>query len=313
MRGSLRRLGVLLVAVFVAALLPATSASGADTSTDVPLACVSTFPFSPSGTLTIGTSVPDTVAQGSAFVLEVTPSGFFNIPAPYSGTISASWTLSASAGVTPSGQFVVSLSAQHFSQGQMTLPFGTFPTSFVASGSAGTFVEFRFSEFTYTITPDSLPTSFTVTCRPLVTPGPIVGSTMITAAECNGASPTISGTPGDDIIVGTSAADVIDGQGGNDTIRGLSGNDVICGDDGDDTIYGGSGHDVIVAGAGNDTVFGDSGNDHLFGEADNDTLAGGSGNDDLDGGSESGPPADACDGGTGTDVAAACETIVTIP
>jgi RTX calcium-binding nonapeptide repeat (4 copies) len=313
MRDSLVRLRVLpIVALFVAPLLASSPALGATNTTSVPLTCVSTAPPSTGGTLTVDTTVPSPVPQGSTFVLEVTPSGFFTIPAPYPGTISASWTLSASSGATPSGQFVLSLPPQHFNQGQMS-PFGTFPSSFVASGPVGTMIDFQFLQFEYTITPDPGPASFTVTCVPTTTPGPIVATTTISAAGCNGRSATITGTPGDDVIVGTSRADVIDAQGGSDTIRSLSGEDVICAGDGDDTIDAGSGHDTVAAGAGADSVDGGSGNDHLLGEADNDSLRGGSGNDDLDGGAHAAAPGDMCDGGSGSDVATACEVVTAVP
>ena len=314
MRGSLVRLLALpIAALFVVPLLPLSSALGATNTTSVPLTCVSTAPFSPAGTLTVETTVPSPVSQGSTFALEVTPSGFFNIPAPYSGTISASWTLSASSDATPSGPFVLSLPAQQFTQGQMTVPFGTFSSSFVASGPIGTSIDFRFSQFAYTITPDLGPAPFTVTCVPATTPGPIVATTTISAAGCNGASTTIAGTPGDDVIVGTSGVDVIDGQGGSDTIRGLSGDDVICAGDGDDTVDAGSGHDTVFAGTGADRVEGSSGNDRLLGEADNDSLRGGSGADDLDGGAPAAAPGDMCDGGSGADAAASCEVVTAVP
>jgi Ca2+-binding RTX toxin-like protein len=55
----------------------------------------------------------------------------------------------------------------------------------------------------------------------------------------------ITGTGGNDIVVGNTGANVITGGGGNDRIEAGDGNDAIS---------GGTGDDVIVAGTGNDTI-----------------------------------------------------------
>ena len=47
------------------------------------------------------------------------------------------------------------------------------------------------------------------------------------------------GTPGDDVIDGTTDPDVIYGEGGDDLIRGLEGGDALSGGDGDDILKGG--------------------------------------------------------------------------
>lgn len=49
----------------------------------------------------------------------------------------------------------------------------------------------------------------------------------------------VTGTPGDDVIVGTALADTIDGAGGNDVICGLDGADDLAGGDGSDRLFGG--------------------------------------------------------------------------
>lgn len=49
----------------------------------------------------------------------------------------------------------------------------------------------------------------------------------------------VTGTPGDDVIVGTALADTIDGAGGNDVICGLDGPDDLTGGDGNDRLFGG--------------------------------------------------------------------------
>ena len=66
------------------------------------------------------------------------------------------------------------------------------------------------------------------------------------ALSCNGKTPTIVGTPGNDTLRGTSRADVIQGLGGNDTISGGGGNDTICGGEGTDYCDGGAGTDTAV-------------------------------------------------------------------
>lgn len=101
---------------------------------------------------------------------------------------------------------------------------------------------------------------------------------------------SISGTDGDDVLVGTSTIDTIDagdgndiviarehddviyGRGGNDRIVGGDGDDVIFADAGDDQIFAGRGNDVVFAGIGNDLVQGDEGDDVLFGEEGDDIF-----------------------------------------
>lgn len=91
--------------------------------------------------------------------------------------------------------------------------------------------------------------------------------TTVNPLLCDGLTPTIVGTPGNDTILGTTGLDRIHGLGGDDVIRGGNGGDVICG------------------GEGNDTLNGDNGGDRLFGENGNDTLNGNNGRDFCDGGS----------------------------
>lgn len=55
----------------------------------------------------------------------------------------------------------------------------------------------------------------------------------------------LTGTEGDDILVGGADAD---------TLVGLGGNDILQGGDGDDLLIGGPGRDLLDGGAGNDTV-----------------------------------------------------------
>ncbi len=67
---------------------------------------------------------------------------------------------------------------------------------------------------------------------------------------CNGKTATIVGTTGG-TLTGTSGDDVIVGQGAfNYTINAGNGNDTICSGSGADTINAGSGDDWIDAGSG---------------------------------------------------------------
>ncbi|WP_448563558.1 calcium-binding protein [Trichothermofontia sp.] len=118
---------------------------------------------------------------------------------------------------------------------------------------------------------------------------------------------TITGTPGNDRIVGTIDSDLIrllEGQDttyggdGNDTISGDLGSDLLIGNRGDDVINGGHGDDFIFGGKGSDTIYGDEGNDFIRGDLDNDFLYGGAGNDYLYGGKGD----DNLYGGDGNDV-----------
>lgn len=67
---------------------------------------------------------------------------------------------------------------------------------------------------------------------------------------CQGKVATIVGTPGDDVLTGTSAGDVIAGLAGDDTIDTGGGNDLVCGGQGADTITAGTAlaHEVVLAG-----------------------------------------------------------------
>ncbi len=114
---------------------------------------------------------------------------------------------------------------------------------------------------------------------------------------CDGLTPTIVGTSGDDVIVGTSGDDIISGLSGADEINGRGGDDIICGGFGTDTIRGGNGNDRIFGGGAMDMIYGNGGEDELFGEAGKDWLFGGSKDDTLDGGAH----ADWLFGGGGDD------------
>ncbi|MEO1211196.1 MAG: cadherin domain-containing protein, partial [Cyanobacteria bacterium J06638_20] len=94
---------------------------------------------------------------------------------------------------------------------------------------------------------------------------------------------TFPGTPGDDVINGSSSSDLITGIEGNDTLNGLDGDDFITGGDGDDTIDGGNNNDQLFGDAGDDLIVGGNGNDIVNGGDGNDTLGGLNGNDTVNG------------------------------
>ncbi|OLC13094.1 MAG: hypothetical protein AUH29_14540, partial [Candidatus Rokubacteria bacterium 13_1_40CM_69_27] len=102
-----------------------------------------------------------------------------------------------------------------------------------------------------------------------------------------GGKDTISGGPGDDIIIGGSGGADTTGVGG-DSLFGNDGHDIVIGDSaritrngfdqiekiettfpgqgGDDTIQGNAGNDTLLGGFGHDTLTGGTGNDVLLGD-----------------------------------------------
>ncbi len=108
----------------------------------------------------------------------------------------------------------------------------------------------------------------------------------------------VTGTAGDDLLLGSDCADRIEGLGGDDLIDARGGSDIVVGGAGNDHIFGGAGHDRIDAGAGDDIVFGGAGNDVIHGGAGNDSLHGGDGNDTIFGGAGR----DVITGGDGDDI-----------
>ena len=105
----------------------------------------------------------------------------------------------------------------------------------------------------------------------------LLGSTSV-PTTCQGLTPTIVGTPGDDVLRGGNGRDVIVGLGGDDVIHrrqrrrralrrrrrgprspaatattscwGEAGDDVLAGDNGSDRLHGGEGEDVLRQGNG---------------------------------------------------------------
>ena len=59
-------------------------------------------------------------------------------------------------------------------------------------------------------------------------------------------SGTLSGTAGNDLIIGSAGADTVDGLGGNDCILGGGGDDSLTGNEGNDVCLGGGGTDLFT-------------------------------------------------------------------
>jgi uncharacterized repeat protein (TIGR01451 family) len=116
------------------------------------------------------------------------------------------------------------------------------------------------------------------------------------------ATPTISGTAGDDVITGSDRADVIVTFAGNDQVFALGGKDLVCTGAGFDLVKGGAKGDTAIGGADPDRLIGNKGGDLLKGKAGRDTLRGKGGSDTLNGGSGR----DKCKGGAGSDVLKRC-------
>jgi undecaprenyl-diphosphatase len=94
---------------------------------------------------------------------------------------------------------------------------------------------------------------------------------------------TITGTPGNDRMVGSRDADTINGMGGNDRVFALAGDDAITMGAGRDRVFAGQGNDAVDSGFGNDVVVGGPGDDTILGRKGFDRLFGNDGNDNING------------------------------
>ena len=94
----------------------------------------------------------------------------------------------------------------------------------------------------------------------------------------------ISGSNGDDLLLGFDGNDVIHGQAGFDLLFGNDGDDEIEGAGGTDALFGGRGRDMLFGGAETDALFGGAGNDRLVGGGGTDAMVGQGGSDVLKGG-----------------------------
>ncbi|MES2143931.1 MAG: calcium-binding protein [Pseudomonadota bacterium] len=96
----------------------------------------------------------------------------------------------------------------------------------------------------------------------------IPGSGRMVGGDEDGNS--LSGSGGNDVMIGFD---------GNDTLSGGGGADRFYGGEGNDVVYGGAGGDFILFGNGNDSLYGDDGDDYIFFDADDTVINGGTGRD----------------------------------
>ncbi len=82
-----------------------------------------------------------------------------------------------------------------------------------------------------------------------------IGPNDLKPAACAGITLTNLVT-GSGIVTGTNGNDLILGSPGSDDLRGNNGNDCILGGGGNDALRGGAGTDVCIGGPGNDTFSG---------------------------------------------------------
>lgn len=71
------------------------------------------------------------------------------------------------------------------------------------------------------------------------------GNSPTYSTQVLGTSNFVSGTIGDDRIVGLGGNDLLFGDAGNDTLTGRAGDDRLVGGDGNDVLDGGTGSDVM--------------------------------------------------------------------
>jgi Ca2+-binding RTX toxin-like protein len=83
----------------------------------------------------------------------------------------------------------------------------------------------------------------------------------------------LTGTAGEDRLIGTDRADRLTGRGGEDSLKGRReadrlnggpGEDHLKGNSGNDRIWGGRGDDKIIPGDGNDKVYAGYGDDLIY-------------------------------------------------
>lgn len=121
---------------------------------------------------------------------------------------------------------------------------------------------------------------------------------------------TLSGSSGNDFLVGGPGGDTLYGGLGDDILRSGSGStDYLYGGDGNDALLGGAGTKSFSGEAGNDIVDTGSGNGTFSGGTENDDIRGGAGTETLTGGDGSDKIAlpirggvSTINGGTGDDI-----------
>lgn len=108
------------------------------------------------------------------------------------------------------------------------------------------------------------------------------GTSVLIPAHCR--RNTISGTPADDVLNGTSGHDLVLGYEGDDRLSGSGGRDCLLGHDGEDRLAGGPAADLLDGGFRADALRGGPGDDRLHGGPGRDRLAAGGGENRLVGG-----------------------------
>lgn len=101
----------------------------------------------------------------------------------------------------------------------------------------------------------------------------------VVVPKCQGKTPSLLGTGGNDVITATPRVDVVHALSGADKVDGLGSGDTICGGDGVDLIKGGGGADTVDGGGGNDDIYGGAMTDILDGGAGSDSIRGDAGPD----------------------------------
>jgi hypothetical protein len=89
--------------------------------------------------------------------------------------------------------------------------------------------------------------------------GQVTGSVDVTVQV--GATSSVTGGPGPDLLFGGNGADTLTGGGGNDLLCGGNSPDTLSGGDGDDALDGGRGPDRLSGGPGADRFAGGQGKD----------------------------------------------------
>jgi Ca2+-binding RTX toxin-like protein len=126
------------------------------------------------------------------------------------------------------------------------------PTSDISVGGSG-------ANRTLTVRPVAGRTGTAVVTVNRLSDGQVTGSVDVTVQV--GATSSVTGGPGPDILFGGNGADTLTGGGGNDLLCGGNGPDTLSGGDGDDTLDGGRGKDRLSGGPGADRFAGGQGKD----------------------------------------------------
>lgn len=157
-------IAAIALTVIATGLLSPSMAEAAQSSTQVPMTCTTSFGPPITGHFTVTTSAPDSVAPGAASTVQfdVALGEFFGIPAPYSGTLDAQFGFSAS-NASPAG-FMVAIPTTHFNAGD-SMPTVTLDQQLTATGPSGSVISVQFLSFAYTIVPDA-GGSLSVMCQP---------------------------------------------------------------------------------------------------------------------------------------------------